>query len=96
MQRASYIRFVEAVMTPGRGGNTISKAHAIELDDDGKPKPSTQSRDELMTEILVGNVAVCLRNAKGARYTPLYNVKDYELIESDDAAEPQQKEKPRK
>lgn len=78
MQRAQYIRFIDAIMSPGRGGPNISKAYLVELDDHGARKPMLGSRDEIMDEILVGDVHVFVKNARGVRMTPLHNVKDWE------------------
>lgn len=74
MDRALYIRFVESVMSPGRSGNSISKA-MVATDPDKIPQCP---RDELMEEIIVGDRVVCLKSSRGVRFTPLTNVRDYE------------------
>lgn len=74
MIRAQYIRFKEAVMTPGRAGNTVGKMMVV-VDKDRQP---TLGKDEVMDEIAVGDVFVMMRSARGVRFTHVSNIKDFE------------------
>lgn len=56
--RAQHIRFREAVMTPGRAMNNITKAYTNGT--------NASPRDEVMDEILVGDHWVVLRATRPA------------------------------
>lgn len=85
--RARYVRFKDAVMTPGKAGTEIRKALV--------PTDETRSmvnREEQMTEIFVGECWVTLRNDKGVRITHASNVRDFEpapdTVSADEAPKP--------
>lgn len=89
MERAQYIRFKKDhfPMSPGRGGNEISKAMVIL---DPKAAPPTLQAYEIMDDIIVGDCWVALRKrVKGldgkfytaTRIVPRDSVRDYEPLE---------------
>ncbi len=93
MMRAQYIRFREAIMTPGRAGNTIRKAllrpKPPKRGDKPAPTPTVPA-DELMDDILVGETWVVLKARRRfggtepvmcVRLTHVSNVADVEPAE---------------
>lgn len=106
MKKAQYIRFDKAVMGPGRGSNTIQKAVVLAPPPKKGEKPApapTNSRDEIMDEIIVGETWVLLKARRPDPFNPgrqynavrvvhASNVTDFEpapeLEEEDDKNEP--------
>ena len=96
--QARYIRFHEAVMTPGRAGSEIKVAV---IDDQANP---LRARDERMQDITVMGGFVRLRalrpDPKGSkepvlaeRFVPIHNVRDFEPSENSDDGPPKKNPK---
>lgn len=89
--RVKYVRFLEAVGTPGYAGANIKKAKLR-----SKQTETTTPRDELMEEIAVEGpwlVLRALRTVPGRRdpvlserYTPISNCVDVELVDEPEPA----------